>query len=503
MSDGDIGALIGFCLAPLIIIAIVISIIIAVLFALIGGILSVGVPIATAIVTPFKDNPVLIAGVVGGWLALYLAAKKIHLPKNTALVSMIGVAIGVLFTTQFDTQNFDVQKFLKDVEGIFANSGSSISDKPVLEATTSLNVRDTPTVNIPNVIGKINVETSYEVIGRNASDFWLEIELDDKTGWVCKQFTTLANTPTDILAITNDSSEDCSGQTVAVVPVPDKEPRKVIVFLHGVCSEVDDGVSTGSQTFNDLQKLLRKDYEFSNSDFLLYSYKGGSMENINGSWMWHHKSYDSFTPVNQDFQTTSVDELHNLLIEYRDKYPNTTFILIGHSLGGVIAMEEVLQNVMMFDYEEGLISTVITVDSPLHGLPSGMSKLWLGRNVNALECVVNGQAFQRLFGLYESEPSYTSVLEHAVTQAQQKDVTIVTVGNQSDCVLSPKVCSLGFSGDIETQYISNALIHKFNIARPCTAPLDYCIQGTHSAILSDRLAPNQLETIAGYIGRQN
>jgi YVTN family beta-propeller protein len=293
--------------------------------------------------------------------------------------------------------------------------------------------------------------------------------------------------------------------TVTPTPTPTIKPRKVVVFLQGVCTAISKGTSSVDidSSFNDLQNLLlTPEYRYKDSDFLLYSYNGGFVDK---DGIWHHNAYKENNPINTDFQTLGLFTLHNqLLIPYYDhpKHQNITFILVGHSLGGVVAMEEVVQKIGSSDYRPRLLSTIITIDSPLHGIPSDLA------TASALtfvpKCARKGVAEQILVQIYPNARATTEKL----AQAKQQGVTVVNIGNSSDCLFGPNNCGVAVTGDIRTQWLfdSDAIPGIFNV--PCSKPINpltviYCFNETHSAVLHTSLAPDALRTIANYIGGQN
>lgn len=282
--------------------------------------------------------------------------------------------------------------------------------------------------------------------------------------------------------------------------------RKVIVLLQGVCTSIDAGTGVANSTFNDLRALLNHDDGYRDADFLLYSYKGGVVDS-NG--VWHHRAYSSFDPIRQNVQTTSWSALHDqLLAPYHARHPNTTFVLVGHSLGGVVALEEILMTVESPHYRRGFISAVITIDSPLHGvrpaelLLSDLLRLYphIG---SSLDCVTQGQSAKILASLHQDAKT-SSKLAQAARRARQQGVALVTAGNLDDCVWSPDKCGGPPIGDAQTQWITapDSRSGVFRLPKPCLGREQRCFIGTHGAVLNKHDGPAALRAIAGYIGRQ-
>jgi hypothetical protein len=231
-----------------------------------------------------------------------------------------------------------------------------------------------------------------------------------------------------------------------------------------------------------------------------------------GTWVWRHNAYDELDPISQNFQTESWSALHDqLLVPYRQKYPDTTFVLVGHSLGGVVAFEEIVKYVDSPSYPEGFLSAVVTVDSPLHGVRPEFVTLGVLRP--ELACVTRGPAATLLAGIHNNEPETTTILTQKVARAKQQGVRVATAGNVYDCVWAPSTCGVPLVvGDIGTQWVndSDAMLGVFALPEPCLDRQKRCFVGTHLAPLQrqnqKRYPPDGLQslrTIAEFVGRQN
>jgi hypothetical protein len=276
-------------------------------------------------------------------------------------------------------------------------------------------------------------------------------------------------------------SYPAAGATTSVTP------RKIVVFLEGVCSSIP--APPGRNVFDDLRDILEEPrYGYGEADFIQYSYAGGKVEGGN----WYPNSYSEMVPITQDFQTTSWSRLHNdLLVPYRKAHPEATFTLVGHSLGGVVAFEEVVKYVDSPDYQPGFLSTVITIDSPLHGATPTMLTAGgiFGDFFDVPPCTFQGPSTATLVGIHNDEPQTTKTLQEKVKRAHEKGVVVANVGNTFDCLWEFARCLPKGSinvGDSETQWIfdSYARTSAFTLPRPCLNPSAYCFIGTHKAVLS-------------------
>ncbi len=285
--------------------------------------------------------------------------------------------------------------------------------------------------------------------------------------------------------------------------------KKKVVLVQGACTELSSG------TFDGLKTLLKGQYGYAEDDFLLYSYKGGTVD-ANG--VWRPNAYGVMDPITQDFATTDLAALHDqLLVPYRARNPNTTFVLIAHSLGGMVAMQEVTSKVSAADYQQGSISQVITIDSPLRGVTAEVAAVGaiLAANPSiapSLACLTGGPAVSRLAALHSQEPATTNGLIQSIALAQTRGVSVVNVGNVYDCVWEWRFCSVQVTGDLLTQWVIGSAA-QFQIVQsfppPCLQIPQFgiqlavlCFQATHGAAING-LEPSATVRIADSIGQQS
>jgi len=221
--------------------------------------------------------------------------------------------------------------------------------------------------------------------------------------------------------------------------------RTVVVLVQGVCSTVPAGSSSTNGTFTDLQALLQGPaYGYRAGDILLYSYTGGT---VDAAGVWQHRAYGRFDPVRHDYRTTSLSALRDaLLTPYHAAHPNTTFVLVSHSLGGMVAFAALRAQVSPPESGPGFLSGVVTVDSPLHGVRPAEALLGvLLRRYpgigSRLDCVTQGPATAALVSLH-GDPRATSDLQRVARDAQRRHIRVATIGNVDDCVCGR--CMWGF-----------------------------------------------------------
>jgi pimeloyl-ACP methyl ester carboxylesterase len=232
-----------------------------------------------------------------------------------------------------------------------------------------------------------------------------------------------------------------------------------------------------------------------------------------GAWRWRHNIYHQDDPLNTPL-IDSADHLHQLLTDYHAKYPNTTFTLVGHSLGGVVAIEALIQD---FGSLTELVSTIVTIDSPVNGIPDGGLReafATIGRLHPRFQCALDGDVYWQLRERYVRE-GYRNTLRSLANQAGQQGITIVTIGNNVDCLWFPNACFFPLGGDYHVQYIedSAAITREFATEAICLTierrgRWDYdfrasdCVLESHWVLLASN-DDNSLQVIADYIGMQN
>jgi photosystem II stability/assembly factor-like uncharacterized protein len=265
-------------------------------------------------------------------------------------------------------------------------------------------------------------------------------------------------------------------------------PSTAIVFLQGVCSSIPGGPGSADAAFAPLRKKLIAGYGYTANQFLDYSYAGGKMKEKDGVWVWDPKSYGTMAPISQDYQTTSWAALDTMLRDYHAHHPKTKFILVGHSLGGVVAFEELVKHHGMY----GSLAKVVTIDSPLHGITHAVytsSTLLAGRGIPP--CAITGPASAELAGEHQLQPS---TLRKVVATAQAHHIQVITTGNQRDGLLQPNICSIPVDGDINSQWVGGATIIKFDLQKLISFKWD-CVNDTHSAALTDPSAIDELAKV--------
>lgn len=303
--------------------------------------------------------------------------------------------------------------------------------------------------------------------------------------------------------------------TLSAAPSP---PHKVVIFVSGLGSSLTATTASGlcssapESSFGAIGAALAGD-GFTCADSLLYSYTGGT---VDSSGVWHPTPYGCYDTGNH--VATSVGKLVALMTTYRTVHPNAQFVLIGHSLGGLIALDASAKMPV------GAILRVVTIDSPLqkvsrHNLKqftqlvapfiayAGCSKvLWDSDAARDIATIHNHQTRLKAKGAAAA----------IVRKGHKRGVRYMTVGNASDCLWKPSACKIGgtWRDDSKTMTIASAnksklyplgtagcdlsnVINKDGVVQFGNVPEIICIGASHGLALQ---SPNVIADVVTFVG---
>jgi pimeloyl-ACP methyl ester carboxylesterase len=130
----------------------------------------------------------------------------------------------------------------------------------------------------------------------------------------------------------------------------------------------------------------------------------------------------------QDFATSEQHLLTTILL-LRTQCGAQRIVVIGHSLGGLIALHAVSDSPM------GEVSDIVTIDSPLGGAPAAEVQTCIDAGL----CVDGpvGSLLSKLHGDWDQ-----TALDNAsrVSRLAQLGTRVTAWGNQSDCLYAPAAC---------------------------------------------------------------
>lgn len=230
---------------------------------------------------------------------------------------------------------------------------------------------------------------------------------------------------------------------------PQRSARRVYVFVEGIGTDLtqreieamESGACSSDPTFGQIKFALVVHAHATCTDFLRYSYNEGR---VLDDKEWYPNPY-TCAETGRELDNR-ISYLFFMLRNYRRANPGIQFVLIGHSLGGVIALE-VTKRIGERDLPADSVAAVITIDSPLNHV-SRQNILDVQRVMPALaltQCVgrlLYDSSVGRQLGDVTDQNRDTIRREKAalVTAAQAKGVRFMTVGNEQDCLWNLNLC---------------------------------------------------------------
>lgn len=210
--------------------------------------------------------------------------------------------------------------------------------------------------------------------------------------------------------------------------VGDEENLKntYLVILYGLGCRYD-GTSDLNTGFKALVKSLSK-YGFPIDDehILLYSYTGGKM----AGKRWIPEKYgsgDTGQPIEW-----SVKRLAELIERFSLAHPEARYILIGHSLGGRIALDFASVTTEVNKKIKG----VITLNSPLIGLDSAFPA-YIRKHLNNSGTIWSSVAVNQIIWECGYWEELAAKRRAALKNLQKDGVHIATFSSDSDLLVRP------------------------------------------------------------------
>jgi pimeloyl-ACP methyl ester carboxylesterase len=181
--------------------------------------------------------------------------------------------------------------------------------------------------------------------------------------------------------------------------------RVRVVFVGGLGSSP----ATNALTFGPLARELGARAGYGQNDLLTFDYADGN----------------TCQPL-----AASANQLAEMVRQLRDSGAADSVVLVGHSMGGVVALDAASALNGRGELAQPFIRRVITVDSPLGGLTrfqrAVIADLWLG------PCPAANDSVQRYVN-----PSWPSMLSGRVASLLERGVQVFAVANPEDLLLDP------------------------------------------------------------------
>lgn len=200
------------------------------------------------------------------------------------------------------------------------------------------------------------------------------------------------------------------------------------VFLNGLRCFYNESVYANMGFTTIRRSLSQLGYSFYDQRFLLYSYRGGEVKD--GKWYPEkYQAQDTGQPI-----CLSIEKLEKLFEEYSIAYPEAKFILVGHSLGGRIALDFVSTT---SPQNKERIMGVITLNSPLLGagrvIPNYILKL-----IGYYDNIYTTPAVRELIWEAQYQQELASLRRQTVKQLQANGMRVATFSTYQDFFVHPQ-----------------------------------------------------------------
>ncbi|WP_066636167.1 esterase/lipase family protein [Desulfolucanica intricata] len=249
-----------------------------------------------------------------------------------------------------------------------------------------------------------------------------------------------------------------------------------IVLIKGLGTECN-GTRYGNIGFSSLRKKLTLyGFQYRDRRFLQYSYTGGEVK----AGEWYPNKYspeDTGQPIG-----ISVKHLNDLIEELSAADPKARFILVGHSLGGVIAFDFISK------YTENIsrIKGVVTLNAPLMGAIYNIPNIVLEIFQNN-GSVWGSIAVRELILQNEFKVDLENLRRQTALKLQKNGIHLATFATQQDLIVHS---SSAFLRDINKKPITEGNI--ISVSR--LEKLPYSLYG-HRQILNEALIADYIISI--------
>jgi hypothetical protein len=176
---------------------------------------------------------------------------------------------------------------------------------------------------------------------------------------------------------------------------------------------------------------------------LEFSYRGGSMvRDSSGVWQWLINPYHE-CDTSQALASSDA-ALRALLHSYRARYAYTTFEIVAHSLGGIVALDTLAGDGGAFLRRLGpaAVDKVVTIDSPVNGIPRSIAPLapiviggLLGGFPQVRSCTSQLLGSFLIAGLIRIGANQPSRQEGWVATLHHAGVELLNITNRDDMVV--------------------------------------------------------------------
>lgn len=277
---------------------------------------------------------------------------------------------------------------------------------------------------------------------------------------------------------------------VPASPAPSYSGKPMVLLLQGFSTSLGEGADSSSLSpvQDDLSSL-----GFTSNDVRNFSYNGFS-DTLNP------RPY-SCADVGQPL-SVSLDRLEQAVSITQRQWPGRKVVLVGHSYGGLVAIQALTRASTNPEHSWLLdaVAGVASFDSPLYGSGAWRQFVgWIatvGLAIFGDSCKVpatSSEAALVISGLREDYNGTASSYQTLATAVGQRNIHVVTVGNESDALYRPGSSRLGQAAN--GLAIPGAILCFSGVIQACAAAL-----GLTAAVVED-LSKTQIIQVSGIAQR--
>lgn len=205
-----------------------------------------------------------------------------------------------------------------------------------------------------------------------------------------------------------------------------KHKNVYIIFLNGLGCRYDRDLSEDLGFPGIRRSLASAGYSFFDDHFLLYSYRGGQV--VDGKWQpKEYSAKDTGQPI-----SLSVSRLASLIDQFSLAHPEAKFILVGHSLGGRIALDFVSTTTPQ---NRQKIKGVITLNSPLLGVDIKVPEVT--HLLDYSNSLFASPAAKQLFREFNHWQEIARMRRETIGELQDDGLRVATFATKQDLVVKP------------------------------------------------------------------
>ena len=206
--------------------------------------------------------------------------------------------------------------------------------------------------------------------------------------------------------------------------------RNRVIFVPGICSTGPVGTETQPNTFWEMYRWLADDLGYetfrdpgSPADIYGFSYGTQSALDIDPE----NISYDpTFTKLS--IPDTHAQSLRLMILNLATRYPGERFDIIGHSMGGVVA----LYTAATYPDVRELLRSVLTINSPVQGI--GEVREFFSSVL--LPCMILGEDSAAVHDMDANGTVITAIKNTAWNSEEFDALFVATIANVCDAVVT-------------------------------------------------------------------